>query len=90
MKQVSEAGLPTDASLLQARALEALPYNPAFWTDIGDRIGAQYEWPDAFLLYDVAYSLPMPEALAGNRALESKRVAIERIRRDFPDSGLPR
>lgn len=90
LKRARDAGLPTDVVSMQARALHAYPYNPAYWTDIGDRIGAQYEWPDAFLLYDVAFSLPMPEALADSRVLQGKRESIERIRSDFPDAFLPR
>jgi len=90
--QVAEAraaNLPTDVTALQNRALLASPYNPAYWTDVGDRFGRVYEWPSAFLFYDVAYALPMPSAVARNPALAAKRGQMERIRRDFPDAFLP-
>jgi hypothetical protein len=90
LEKTRSAGLPTDVAALQARALAAYPYNPAYWTDIGDRLGGAYEWPDAFLLFDVAFSLPMPEALAESRVLRSKRDGIDRIRRDFPEAFLQR
>jgi hypothetical protein len=89
MKRVREAGLPTDIAALQVRAIRAFPYNPAYWTDLGDTFGAAYQWPDAFLLYDIAFSLPMPQAISNNRALRAKRETMERIRRDFPDASLP-
>jgi hypothetical protein len=81
------ANLPTDVAALQNRALLALPYNPAYWTDVGDRFGRNYEWPTAFMFYDVAYSLPVPGA-ATNQALVSKSQQMQRIRRDFPDASL--
>lgn len=90
LEKAREAGLPTDVAALQARALAAHPYNPSYWTDIGDRLGGRYDWPDAFLLFDVAFSLPMPEALAESHVLRNKRDGIERIRRDFPEAFLPR
>ncbi|MGE0740348.1 MAG: hypothetical protein AB7O98_03325 [Hyphomonadaceae bacterium] len=84
LAQAQAAGLPTDPAMLQARALAALPYNPAYWTDVGDRIGASYDWPSALMFYDVAFSLPMPSAVRDGRALGSKRRASEAVRRDFP------
>lgn len=90
LNRARTAGLPLDVAALQARAVAGLPYNPAYWTDIGDRYAANYRWDVAFLTYDIAYSLPMPSAVADNRALVSKRSAFERIRNDFPDAGLPR
>ncbi|HYD87815.1 MAG TPA: hypothetical protein VEA80_10095 [Vitreimonas sp.] len=88
LAQARAAGLPTDIAALQNRALIAFPYNPAYWTDVGDRFGYNYEWPSAFLFYDVAYSLPMPSALERNQALVDKRAQMQRIRRDFPDATL--
>jgi hypothetical protein len=78
------ANLPTDVAALQNRALLALPYNPAYWTDVGDRFGRNYEWPTAFLFYDAAHALPMPSAVSSNRALVGKRSQMDRIRADFP------
>lgn len=88
-QQAEAAGLPTNVRALQTRALVALPYNPAYWTDAGDTFGSSYEWPTAFWFYDVAFSLPMPEAIARNTALTGKRTQLERVRRDFPDGFLP-
>ena len=88
LAQARAANAPTDVAALQNRALLAFPYNPAYWTDVGDRFAREYEWPSAFLFYDVAYALPMPSAVARNRALATKRQQIERIRRDFPDAWL--
>jgi hypothetical protein len=89
LAQARAANLPTDVAALQNRALTAFPYNPAYWTDVGDRFGANYEWPSAFMFYDVAYSLPMPSAIERNPALVGKRGQMERIRRDFPDAFAP-
>lgn len=83
-----EANLPVDVAALQTRALLALPYNPGYWTDFGDRLGADYEWPNAFLFYDIAFGLPLPEAARGP-SLSSKRDNIARIQRDFPQAALP-
>jgi hypothetical protein len=89
LAQARAANLPTDATALQLAALRALPYNPAYWTDVGDRFGGAYDWFTAFIFYDVAFSLPMPSAIARNRALVSKRDVMDRVRRDFPDAGFP-
>lgn len=88
-RQATAANLPLDMATLQNRALLAYPYNPAYWTDVGDRYGGNYEWPSAFMFFDVAYSLPMPSSLSRNQALMAKRTQMERIRRDFPDAFLP-
>jgi hypothetical protein len=90
LAQATAAGLPTDVEALQARAVMELPYNPAYWTDIGDRYAAGYQADVAFLFYDIAFSLPMPSAVANNQALASKRQVFGRIQADFPDASLPR
>lgn len=87
--QARAAGLPTDVAALQNRALLALPYNPGYWTDVGDRYAAQFDYQNAFVFYDVAFSLPLPSAMAANPALQGKRQQMERVRRDFPDMFLP-
>lgn len=89
LAQARAANLPTNVAELQTRAVMALPYNPAYWTDIGDRYGANYEWPMALTFYDIAFSLPMPSAIERHRLLISKRALMERIHRDFPDAFLP-
>lgn len=89
LAQARAANLPVDVAALQNHALLALPYNPAYWTDIGDRYGRNYDWATALTFYDVAYSLPLPSAVASNPVLVTKRTQMERIRRDFPDSFLP-
>ncbi len=88
MRQAQAAGLPTNVDRLQNLALLALPYNPAYWTDVGDRFGRAYEWPSAMLFFDVAHALPMPSAVARNSALTRIRTFVERLRRDFPDATL--
>jgi peptidyl-dipeptidase Dcp len=35
-KQAQAAGLPSDAKALHIRAVKAYPYNPAYWTALGD------------------------------------------------------
>ncbi|MBY0564927.1 MAG: hypothetical protein K2P58_12160 [Hyphomonadaceae bacterium] len=82
------AGLPTDVPSLQNQALLALPYNPGYWTDVGDRFARDYDFRAAFLFYDIAFSLPLPSALTRNQALAAKRANAARIRRDFPDAFL--
>lgn len=84
------AGLPTDIKALQAKALMALPYNVAYWTDAGDPPAQGYHWAEATLFYDVAHALPMPGGVARNGALVGKRNLFEAIRKDFPDAFLPR
>jgi hypothetical protein len=87
--QARAANLPTDARALQARALMYLPYNPAYWTDVADIYARNYDFPTAFLFHDVAFSLPMPSALAApGGVLHGRRTQLERIRRDFPDASL--
>jgi|CXWL01.1.fsa_nt_gi hypothetical protein len=88
LAQARAANLPTDVAALQARALAALPYNPAYWTDVGDRYAVNYEWHSAFLFYDVAFSLPMPSAVERSEVLAARRTNFERIRRDFPNATL--
>jgi hypothetical protein len=83
-RQAKEAGLPWDAKALHVRALMAYPYNPAYWTDLGDLFTRRYELWTAYLLYDVALSLPMPDAQRANPALAGKRSFAARIRNDFP------
>lgn len=88
LAQARAANLPVDVAALQNRALVAYPYNPGYWTDVGDRYGRGYDWPSAFMFYDVAYALPLP-SISTNPLLSAKRAGIERIRRDFPDAFLP-
>jgi hypothetical protein len=87
LAQARAANLPTDVNALQFAALSALPYNPAYWTDVGDRFGARYDWVTGMMFYDVAFSLPMPSAQ--HRVLNSKREVMQRMRNDFPDAALP-
>jgi hypothetical protein len=44
----------------------------------------------AYVLYDVALSVPMPDAQRGNAALAGKRSFAARIGRDFPAFFLPK
>lgn len=90
LAQARAAHLPSDAAALQSRALQAFPYNPAYWTDVGDRFGANYQWREALMFYDVAFSLPMPSAIRLGPAPVSKRATFERIWSNFPDFFLPR
>jgi len=89
LEKARKAGLPTDIAALQARAVTALPYNPTYWSDIGDRYLASYAMQDAFLLYDVAYALPMPDAVAKGPGMSGKRQQFDGLRAAFPDAGLP-
>lgn len=86
--QARAANLPTDIRALRARALSGLPYIPAYWTDVADNYGRNYNWPAAFLLYDVAFSLPAPSAMS-SAIMRDRRSRLEPIRRDFPDASLP-
>jgi hypothetical protein len=83
-EQARAAGLPTDAKALHVRALEAYPYNPAYWTDLGDYFTRRYDLFTAYVLYDIALSLPMPDAQRGNSVLAAKRKLAARIQGDFP------
>ena len=83
-KQAQAAGLPSEAKPLHVRALQAYPYNPAYWTDLGDYFARSYDLWTAYVLYDVALSLPMPDAQRSNVALAGKRSFAARIRGDFP------
>jgi hypothetical protein len=88
-QQAKAAGLPSDAKPLHVRALQAYPYNPAYWTDFGDYFARRYDFPTAYVLYDVALSLPMPDAQRGNPVLAAKRQFAARIQGDFPAFFLP-
>jgi hypothetical protein len=85
----SQQNLPADPWRLMHATLGAYPYNSAYWTDLGDLHGRAYEYPIALLLYDVAYSLPMPSAGAGNPILQGKLAQLARIKVDFPYFYLP-
>jgi hypothetical protein len=89
-KQAEAAGVPSDAKPLHVRAVQAYPYNPAYWTDLGDYFGRSYDLLTAYVLYDVAFSLPMPDAQRGNPALSGKRSVNARIRSDFSAFFLPK
>ncbi len=89
-KQAEAAGLPSDAKALHVRALQAYPYNPAYWTDLGDYFARRYDLFTAYALYDIALSLPMPDAQRGNTVLTGKRRLAARIQGDFPAFFLPR
>jgi hypothetical protein len=84
-----QQNLPTDPWRLMHSTLGAYPYNSAYWTDLGDLHGRQYEYPTALLLYDIAYSLPMPSAGADNPILQGKLAQMARIKVDFPHFYLP-
>lgn len=88
IEQARAANLPLDIAALQNRALAAFPYNPGYWTDAGDRYARNYEWPIAFMFYDVAYALPLA-SVPNNPILVAKRAGMEQIRRDFSDAFLP-
>ena len=90
LDKAKAAGVPTDIKALQAKALMALPYNVAYWTDAGDPLAQGYRWVEATLFYDVAHALPMPGAVASNGALVGKRNLFAKIRTDFPDAFLPK
>jgi hypothetical protein len=83
-KQAEATGVPGDALPLHVRALQAYPYNPAYWTDLGDYYVRGYQLGTAYLLYDVALSLPMPDAQRSSPVLSGKRSLAARIRADFP------
>jgi hypothetical protein len=89
-QQARAAGLPSDAKALHVRALQAYPYNPAYWTDLGDYFARGYDLFTAYALYDVALSLPMPDAQRGNTVLTAKRRLATRIQADFPAFFLAR
>lgn len=89
-RQAEKVGLPWEAKALHVRALKAYPYNPAYWTDLGDYFARSYDLWTAYALYDVALSLPMPDAQRANVALSGKRSLAARIRNDFPASFLPK
>lgn len=84
-QQARNAGLPTDPAPLEARALALLPYNPAYWTDVGDRFIQGYEWQKAMMFWDVAFSLPMATAVQQGPAMIDKRALAARIVHDAPD-----
>jgi hypothetical protein len=89
-KQAQAAGVPSEARALQVRVIQAYPYNPAYWTDLGDDFARGYDLATAYALYDVAFSLPMPDAQRGNAVLASKRNLAARLRSDFPAFFLPK
>jgi hypothetical protein len=83
-KQAVAAGVPGEAVPLHVKALQAYPYSPAYWTDLGDYFARGYQLHTAYLLYDVALSLPMPDAQRGSPVVAGKRSLATRIRGDFP------
>ena len=61
-----------------------------YWTDLGDDFARGYDLAAAYALYDVALSLPMPDAQRGNAVLAGKRNVAARLRSDFPAFFLPK
>lgn len=84
-ERAAAEGLPTDERALQAKAAMALPYNAAYWTDIGDRYGMAYDWWTATLFYDLASAVQTTEI----GPMQEKRRVITQIQNDFPDARLP-
>jgi hypothetical protein len=83
-QQAEKAGLPRDAKALHVLAIKAYSYNPAYWADLGDDFVRRHDLWVAYALYDVALSLPMPDAQRANAALAGKRSFAARFRNDFP------
>jgi hypothetical protein len=88
-EQAQAAGLPIDPVPLEARALALLPYNPAYWTDVADRLEGEFEWQKALAFVDIAFALPMPTAVQSNPALAGKRAMAASIVQAAPDFFLP-
>ncbi|MEJ0059287.1 MAG: hypothetical protein WDM79_06870 [Terricaulis sp.] len=88
LRQAQAAGLPSDPTPLQIAALRAYPYAAGYWTDFGDRFAVNYQYPQAYWLYDVAASLPVPAAHQGPPL--SKQQFLARLRQDFPAFFLAR
>jgi hypothetical protein len=89
-QQAKAVGLPSDAKALHVRALQAYPYVPTYWTDLGDYFTRRYDFFAAYALSDIALSLPMPDAQRFNSVLAGKRKLAARIQGDFPAFFLPR
>lgn len=79
-------GLAVDPGPLHFAAVQAYPYNPGYWTDLGDWFAANWHWPAAYFCYDVAASLPVPSSRGPvlHPALRSKQALTARLRTDFP------
>jgi hypothetical protein len=88
-EKAKQLGLPTDPGELIRAALSAYPYNPAYWTDLGDLYLAQWDITTGLVLFDIAMSLPIPGAAPGHPVLDSKRAMVSEIRADFPDYAVP-
>jgi hypothetical protein len=78
--QSAAAGLETDIAKLQRRALEAYPYSPGYWTDVGDTGAAGYNYHVAYALYEVAASLPVDGARAAPSVVSVRRDTVANLR----------
>lgn len=87
LKAAKAAGLPTDVAALRLKAVTALPYNPGYWTDIGDTFVRNWDYSSAYLIYEVAGALALPEP---SPLATGRMKMVERIRADFPAGSLPK
>ena len=87
--EAAKIGLPSDPLPLMLAAVEAYPYSPAYWTDLGDLFATNWDYQASMMLYEVALALPMPEAQRAYPVLQGKVSFAARIRADFPTFYLP-
>jgi hypothetical protein len=83
-REAASRKLPADPRPLMHIALNAYPYNAAYWADFGDFHSQIFEFPTALLLYDVAFALPQPFGGTSNMIVRSKLAVVAKVRADFP------
>lgn len=79
--------LPVDPIELHVRAIEAYPYSPAYWSDLGDYFLLNWDMASAYYCFDVAANLPVPSTseVALSAVVRGKRQFILRLLKDFPE-----
>lgn len=81
-EEAGKANLPTDSTALTTEAIKSYPYAVGYWVDLGQILGADYDYASTFMVFEVAESLPVPGA--GSDLAKQYKSIVGRLRRDFP------
>jgi hypothetical protein len=82
--------LVSDPQALTSAAIQAYPYNPAWWLDLANSFIDRYDSYTGLVLADIAISLPMPEAVRGNPMVTDRQQRLSALMADYPAFGCCR
>ena len=92
IEQAAALGLPTDIAGLRQRALEAYPFNPGYWVDVGNSLTdynrshpIPIDYGFIVDIWEIASSIRIEEAQASNWNLVRIRQTMDYIHREGAD-----